>query len=296
MSEPGETALHTDAEEHAIYQIANAPLRLYPFPHIYVESVFPAAFYSALRANWPQSSQLVSLETTGRVSKGAFRERFIMPLREPELSALPGDTREFWTGMAQWMLGSTRLRSAVLDKFGPQVHGRFGEAYDEVDFTHEALVVRDHTQYKLGAHTDSPYRVVSLLFYCPDDESLSHLGTSLYKPIDPAFSCVGGPHYRHSLFHKVATMEYKPNALFAFVKTNTSFHGVEPIRDADVLRDLILYDIQLEALPDQPEETGADAPQSIAAGASQATLSTKGPGGGGSLGLRILKNILRRGR
>ena len=62
------------------------------------------------------------------------------------------------------------------------------------------------------------------------------------------------------VFQKVYTMEYRPNTLFAFFKTDNSFHGVAPIADADVLRDLLLYDIRVEAAP--PRETReTDAPR-----------------------------------
>ncbi len=96
------------------------------------------------------------------------------------------------------------------------------------------------------------HKLISLLFYCPDDDSRKHLGTSIYTPIDPDFRCAGGPHYPHERFTKVATMEYRPNALFAFFKTDNSFHGVDPIRDADVLRDLMLYDIRVTTGPADP--------------------------------------------
>ena len=53
--------MFSDAEQHVLYQIANAPMREYPYAHIYVENVFPDDFYAALRANWPDPSALVSL-------------------------------------------------------------------------------------------------------------------------------------------------------------------------------------------------------------------------------------------
>jgi hypothetical protein len=267
------------AEEHVIYRIANAPVRTYPFPHIYVESVFPAEYYDALRRHWPDASQLVSLESTGRVTKGAYPERFVMPLRGEELQSLPPEGRAFWQELAAWMLASDRFLSAVVEKFAPYARDRLGDDLEGLEFSHEVLVLRDHTNYNLGPHTDSPHHLVSLLFYCPDDDAHSHLGTSIYTPIDPAFRCEGGPHYPHERFRKVATMEYRPNALFAFLKTDNSFHGVDPIRDADVLRDLILYDIQTDAA--QPRAT-------VRENAGQAVDT------GSSLGLRMLRNMLRR--
>jgi hypothetical protein len=41
----------------------------------------------------------------------------------------------------------------------------------------------------------------------------------------------------------VMTMPYVPNALFGFLKTNHSFHGVEAIKEQNVRRDLMLFDI-----------------------------------------------------
>jgi hypothetical protein len=39
-------------------------------------------------------------------------------------------------------------------------------------------------------------------------------------------------------------MDYRPNSLFTFFKTDNSFHRVEPITDDGARRDLLLYDIR----------------------------------------------------
>jgi hypothetical protein len=52
--------------------------------------------------------------------------------------------------------------------------------------------------------------------------------------------------YPFDRFRRVLTMEYLPNTLFAFMKTPDSFHGVEPIAEPDVQRDLLLYDIKVQ--------------------------------------------------
>ena len=54
-----------------------------------------------------------------------------------------------------------------------------------------------------------------------------------------------GPHYPFNRFHKITTMPYKRNSLFAFFKDERSFHGVEPIPDAQCERDLMLYDVRV---------------------------------------------------
>jgi hypothetical protein len=243
-------------EEQVLYQIENAPIREYPYAHIYVENVFPDDFYAKLRANWPDQSAMISIADTGRVAKDMYRERFVMPFTPAEIDKLREDRRPFWKELAAWLI-TQRFLTALIDKFEPYVKERFGDELYRCTFENDSLIVRDLTNFKIGPHTDAPHRLLSLLFYCPDDDALKHLGTSLYVPRDPAFRCLGGPHYPHNLFHRVRTMEYKPNSLFAFVKTDHSFHGVEPIGDHDVLRDILLYDIRVtrpQAEPPRPPE------------------------------------------
>ena len=75
----------------------------------------------------------------------------------------------------------------MIDKFEPYVKARFGDDIYRCGFEADALIVRDHTNFKIGPHTDAPHRLLSMLFYCPDDASLSHLGTSLYVPRERGF-------------------------------------------------------------------------------------------------------------
>jgi hypothetical protein len=238
--------MSSSVEEHVLYQIANAPMREYPYAHIYVENVFPADFYAALRANWPDASSLVSLADTGRVTKGAYPERFVMPFKPSAIEKLNDERRAFWTELAGWLI-TQRFLTAMIDKFAPYAKERFGDDLYRCGFETDSLIVRDLTNYSIGPHTDSPNRLLSMLFYCPADATHKHLGTSIYVPRDPGFRCKGGPHYPHQLFEKVTTMEYKPNTLFAFIKNDHSFHGVEPIGDEGVLRDILLYDVRVFA-------------------------------------------------
>lgn len=236
--------MFSPVEAHVVYKVANAPMRNYPYPHIYVENVFPCDFYAQLRAHWPDSTALTSLADTGRVSKGAYRERFVLPFTPADIGRLPENRRAFWSEFGSWFMAD-RFRTTMIEKFESCVRQRFGDDRRYCRFESDSLVVRDKTNFSIGPHSDAPHRLLSMLFYCPDDDSMSHLGTSVYVPLDPDFRCKGGPHYPHKKFHKVITMEYKPNTLFAFFKTDSSFHGVEPIKDEHVQRDILLYDVRV---------------------------------------------------
>jgi hypothetical protein len=147
-----------------------------------------------------------------------------------------------------------RFLSTLLNKFESQVRQRF--AGEQPRIFKEAMLVDDRTRYSLGPHSDSPAKVITLLFYLPADDSRPHLGTSIYVPRDPAFRCPGGPHHPFEFFERVTTMPYLPNTLFAFFKTDNSFHGVEPIREGDYRRHLLFYDVRcdLTSLAQKPAE------------------------------------------
>jgi hypothetical protein len=236
-----------ETELQVLYKIGNAQVREYPYPHIYVPDIFPEDFYREMRRNLPPQGTLKNLGELGRVKGNSYPERGVLPLGEENLAALEPQQRAFWQGVRQWLLGP-RFIDTMLRKFAPYLAQRFGDLRN-VRFGHEALIVRDRTNYALGPHTDSPTKALAFLFYLPADASLAHLGTSIYVPEDPAFVCAGGPHYSYDKFRRMLTMPYVPNALFAFMKTHNSFHGVEPIEDQGVQRDLLLYDIRADAAP-----------------------------------------------
>jgi hypothetical protein len=76
----------------------------------------------------------------------------------------------------------------------------------------------------------------------------------MYLPNDESFRCPGGPHHARDRFSLLHTNPFLPNTLFAFFKTDNSFHGVEPVADPDCRRWLLLYDIYARTV-------AAEAPQ-----------------------------------
>ena len=67
----------------------------------------------------------------------------------------------------------------------------------------------------------------------------------MYRPKDPSFVCWGGPHHDYDKFDNVATVEFMPNRLLAFPKTERSFHGVEPIKRPNVDRPLLINNVRV---------------------------------------------------
>jgi hypothetical protein len=233
--------MSSSAELHLSYRVANAAIQTYPFPHFFVEGVFPADFYERLQAALPDPEAMRPIADV-RPVKG-YKERFVLELDGDKLAELPAGKQQFWRDLHGWLVGG-QFANVVLNKFAPYLDRRFKDV-PSPHFVDEALLVQDTTNYSLGPHSDAIRKVITLLFYLPRDRSQSHLGTSIYVPRDRAFRCQGGPHYPHDRFDRVWTMPFVPNALFAFFKTDNSFHGVEPVEDADTRRWLLLYDIFL---------------------------------------------------
>jgi len=235
-------------ELHVVYKLANAPLQHYPFPHLYARDVFPADYYAQMQRLMPPASALKTLQEA-RGAKG-YPDRFVLPLGGDLPESLDAEQREFWRDFARWVFRG-RLGPALLGRFAPIVEERLRQN-PEMEITDELLMVRDRTRYSLGPHTDAPAKVVSVLFYVPADDRLARHGTSMYVPRAEGFTHDGRGHLAFDQFERVATMPFLPNSVFAFAKTDASFHGVEPVTEEGVERNLILYDLQFRPGPAAP--------------------------------------------
>ena len=227
------------AELHMTYKVANAPINDFPFPHCYIPEVFPAEFYADMQRNMPEPAAMIPIEEA-RGAKG-YKERFVLELNSVRLSNLPESKKEFWSNFATWIL-SGRLQQVVMSKFAPFVEARFKDEIG-IHFVADAMLVQDITNYKIGPHSDSPGKVITMLFYLPPDNSQAHLGTSIYAPKDPGFRCLTGRHHPIDAFDRMVTMPFLPNSLFTFVRSDTSFHGVEPVGDPDCRRWLMIFTV-----------------------------------------------------
>jgi hypothetical protein len=196
------------------YKILNAPVKPWPFPHIFVPNVFPDIFYRDLLANLPADPQY----STGKSNyKG---RKFADP---KHLDLFRSDA---WTRIA-------------MEPFKRNIQARFTSK--PAIYT-DLRLIRDGENYSIGPHTDAPWKILSYLFYLPPDNTLQEHGTSIYLPKDPSFTCPGGPHHPYDRFDRIFTAPFLPNSLFAFFKTDWSFHGVEPIK-IQCQRDLLLWNL-----------------------------------------------------
>lgn len=236
------------AKLHVMYKVLNAPVRTWPFPHICVPDIFPADFYAEIMRHRLADDCFTKLIDSGRVGKGYSGARACVFPKEVDRTPAPDESKAFWQELfgtfsdgefsGIWL---TLFQRAIAEKMADN-------KVQKLDLYNELFLMRDTTTYSLGPHTDTPRKLVSVLFYLPQDDSQSGLGTSAYLPKDRSFTCLGGPHHGFDKFDLVATMPYLPNTLVAFPQTKRSFHGVEPVTREGAVRDLLLFDLKLKSM------------------------------------------------
>jgi hypothetical protein len=235
--------MYSDVENHVLRRIAAAPILEQPFTHCVIDGIFPQHLYESIIDSWPEEPSWQALGESGRVSKDSYAERKVVLMTEVDLARLDPARREFWQQqIASWLMGP-KLRAALLAKFHDALaRGAFGASPEQT--LGDALIVSDRTNYAIGPHTDAPHRVVSLLFYLPEDATFRRFGTSLYVPKDRAFRCAGGPHHPFEKFQRATTVEFLPNRLVLFPKSDRCFHGVERVDLQGIERRLLIFNLR----------------------------------------------------
>jgi len=238
MLDTESSASMSSVEIAVVHRIDNEPVHESPFPHLSIDGIFPAEFYSEMLRQIPAREFYQRITETGRASGDAYEQRLILHLTR--LDALPIAQRTFWKNLASWFVGST-LASALAKKFAPVIAENSGKDPRTLDYGVEAMLVKDLDGYQIGPHTDIRSRAVSVMFYLPPDDSYQQYGTSLYVPREPGFRSDGSAHLNFKDFDKVETMPCRPNNMFGFARSDASFHGVEPIQSPGIERDVLLY-------------------------------------------------------
>ncbi len=231
----------TSPFEHFVNRLRSATVELDPFPHYVLERVFPDDYYSELLSYLPDSTVYENLYEVTDLKLDHFRHRDQRDMNHGWTDRLPAGQREFWGAFNQWFLSGDVAR-AVMESFG-------WESWPAVSV--ESQFIRHRAGYFLGPHSDLHTKLVVLLLYLAPDDRAEHLGTSLYRPKLEGFSCPNSTHYKFEDFIRVKTAPYKPNSLLAFVRSDISFHGLEPLSQHDVAttagRDVIQYVIHDKA-------------------------------------------------
>ena len=221
-----------------------------PFGHKVINNIFPKNFYQSLIDNLPNIKEYIPIVKTDRVSSSYPPERFIFELNNESISKLNEKQQNIFNEIIKLFTDPIFFR-IISEDFKEIIKKRINEFSDDekikfgtsnFNFSIGASLVKDLTKYKLGVHTDSPAKFLTFLFYLPKNDELKELGTALYKPKIKDFHLKKSVKGHHSVedFNLIKKVDFLPNTLFIFPRTNYSYHGVQTVNIGNKERNLML--------------------------------------------------------
>ena len=236
----GERAF-ADARRHAIYQVAHAPVRGFPFPHIFVDDIFPDGFYKDLLRSMPEAA---AYDPDRGEPAERVPGRTSIPAARRGCNRMDAPRSGFWASTFEafdhvefggWL--TAKFYDVVAERLG------LGNAAAHTDLDTHVSLVRDVSPCALAPHAAIRGRVITAVFQLARDTRRADLGTSLYAPREAA--AAPGPSAGRDAFDLVTTLPFRPNSLLAFPETDASFRGHEQARGARIRRDAMLVTLDL---------------------------------------------------
>jgi hypothetical protein len=200
---------------HMLKSISGAKIYLKPFRHLYIENLFPPAFYQKILAYLPPLDYFEELRHYDAIQEDGQSARWHFILNNTMLQSLPISLYQFWTLFAE-ITHSEILQTHLFNKF---------------NLTHFAVprvtLCRDLRGYTIKPHPDIYTKALTFGAYLPPNNQQEHLGTVFYSQA------------RDFTFEKVKTLQFKCNSAFAFPVTHNSWHGVEKLSEAEIERNTL---------------------------------------------------------
>lgn len=229
-SEASERMLPPDMQsvlDHLVERIIEAPIDPLPDDNIFIEEVFPPAVYAKILRLLPADGAYNDIEHPDAVLPDGTKTRKLLDLTDKTLARLSAESHAFWAGMKS-VLTSGTLQRAIIQKFSRRMNDQYGSRWPRMVTV--PLFYRDLPGYRIGIHPDAPFKMATMQFYFPKDDSQIHLGTSFHVKEAGQFR-----------LHK--TNKFKPNSAYAFVRTDNSWHSVSQLGPNEGVRDSLALTI-----------------------------------------------------
>ncbi len=195
-------------------RVEASPLQTVPFEHVYLEGVFPPAYYRRLLDLLPETRRYREFRHQDAMRADGHSARRKFHLFPEHIMLLPAEQRAFWRDLSR-ALRSARLQEAFKRKFRTSLEQRFGRPIDRLSFYPVPMLVRDLAGYRIGIHGDSLRKALTVQFYLPRDDSQIHLGTILHEGRDGEAA------------RRTKSLAFRPATGYAFpVVYHRSWHSV----------------------------------------------------------------------
>jgi hypothetical protein len=209
--------------------IENAKAVEKPFYHLELENIFPADLYARIVSLMPEASEYRPMH--GR-TKSARRgdgtpTRVKIDLFPEYIRHLPPHKKVLWDIVGR-ALCSEPVKRAFMRRLAPPLAKRFGSNHDRTGMYPIPILTRDIPGYKIGIHTDTHWKGITVQLYLPADESNLNIGTIFHEKTPD------GKRPKHS------QMRFAPNSGYAFAVGDDTWHSADPVGPEVKTRDSIL--------------------------------------------------------
>lgn len=148
-----------------------------------------------------------------------------------------------WSIVRQ-ILVSDELRKALLGRFEAFQKNRYSKQ-SITDLRRHIQLNCDSSDFYMAPHTDTETKLIFGIVYLAKDKSQPHLSTNLFrhkKNLTSWPTVPKGVKINEHDFEKVKSISYLPNQMVMFLKSDSSWHGVE-IKNAIGERHTIYYSV-----------------------------------------------------
>lgn len=213
-----------------IEKIRLAEIDPLPSDNIYMEDIFEPDIYSEILARLPDDDKLTFIEHPDAILPDGTKTRKLVDLTNESIMRFNKEDQAFWREMNR-ILSSDVLQKIIVQKFYLSIKNRFQDKWPSM--VSVPIIYRDYPGYRISEHTDAPYKIATLQFYFPKDQSQIHLGTSFHQRKEDGF-------------HLLKTNSFKPNSAYAFVRTDNSWHSVKQLSAQETKRNTLALTIYVK--------------------------------------------------
>lgn len=226
--------LYKRQTEHFLKQIENVKVETFPYTHLEYDNFFTEEFYDYMKRMMPNNNDVIPLKKFNDVKPSLYKvydsysdDRFSLVIHDPtnkyellDYGLKHPENKKKYVLLHRWF--SEIFLPKISELFRLDVNNITGN---------EFLYVLDKEGYKLGAHTDVPQKVITMLIYLPDDDSMYECGTQVLVPVE-------SEGLKGFKAHKVS--KFIPKNTFAFLRSENSWHSVSEVKN-NKERKLLLF-------------------------------------------------------
>jgi hypothetical protein len=200
-----------------------------PFFHLEFDEVFPPDIYQRMMGSMPVSSDYRALpgRNNANINADGQSTRIKVDLFREYIRHFAAEKRDLWRQVGD-ALCSPEVEAAFVRRLAPAMEKRFGSSYRNVGLYPIPILTRDVNGYRIPEHTDTQWKGITVQFYLPKDESITHVGT-VFSERAPDGS-----------FNPTTRMRFAPNTGYAFAVGDDTWHSVDPVGPEVKSRDSIL--------------------------------------------------------